>query len=113
MDEVGCAVDYIIPEFSMHSKTTTTMMRRTVMTDNDDVPFVVVVVSLYEDHDDKITCTTQRLSSQGGNYDGILFASGLLQTVIYRYKLNMKSHVVYFICNFVYHCKAQLETSLM
>ena len=87
--EITCTtqhVDYISPEFSMRSKTTTTMMRRTVMTDDDDVPFVVVVVvSLYEDNDDKITCATQHLSSQGGNYDGILFASGLLQTVIYRY----------------------------
>ena len=30
---------------------------------------------------------------QGGNYDGILFASGLLQTVIYRFQRNHKTEI--------------------
>ena len=92
MGEFGCTVDFISSEGSKCISTTnkvndstTIMLNMIILMNKLTSSFAVVVVFL------ELILNLYLYLFQGGNYDGILFASGLLQTVIYRFQQNHKS----------------------
>ena len=67
---------------------TSIMLNMIILMNKVSSSFVAVVVFL------ELVLNFYQYLFQGGNYDGILFASGLLQTVIYRFQRNHKTELL-------------------